>query len=83
MRIYHFVTSINTNIANKMAKPVQYALKMLQDELQRALALEACLQLARGVHLGRFPQVMQVSTGASCHQDRFRGCIHQVNIRDS
>ena len=45
--------------------------------------LKAGPQLAKGVHLGRNPQVMQVSTIASCHHDGLKGCIHQVNVRDS
>ena len=46
--------------------------KTLQDVLDRALTLEAGLQLAVGVHLGRSPQVMQVSTDISCHQERLK-----------
>ena len=84
MRIYHFVTSINnTNIADKIAKQVWYTPKTLQDALKRALNLEAGLHLAKGVHLGRSFQVMQVSTGVSCHQDGLEGCVHQANVRDS
>ena len=61
--IYHFVAGIsNTNIADKIAKQVRYAHRTLQDAFKRALTLEAGLQLAEGVHLGKFPQVMQVST---------------------
>ena len=53
MRIYHFVANINnTSLANKIAKQVQYALRTLQDEFERALALEVVLQLTKGVHLG-------------------------------
>ena len=53
------MTSINnTNIADKIAKQVQYAPRTLQDAFKRALILEAGLQLAEGVHLGRSPQVM-------------------------
>ena len=33
----------------------------------KGLTLEAGLQLAKGVHLGRFPQVMQISTTVPCH----------------
>ena len=54
----------NTSIADKIAKQVIYALKTLQDIFERAVTLEAGLQLAKGVHLGRSPQVMQVSTSA-------------------
>ena len=54
-RIYTFVTSINTGIADKIAKHVQYTPGILQDTFKRALALEAGLQLAKGVHLGRSP----------------------------
>ena len=84
MWIYHFVTRINnTSIADKIAKQVQYALRTLQDSFKRALTLEAGLQLAKGVHLGRFPQVMQVSPSTPCHHDGLEGCVHQVNVRDS
>ena len=71
------------SIAYKIAKQVWYAPKILQDAFERALAPEAGLQLAKGVHLGRSPQVMQVFTSASCHHNRLKGCIHQVNARDS
>ena len=58
-RIYHFVTNIkNTSIADKIAKQVWYVPRTLQDAFERALTLEAGLQLAKGVHLGRSPQVM-------------------------
>ena len=60
-----------------------YALRALQAALERALALETGLQLAEGVHLGRFPQVMQVSTSAPFHSDSLKGCVHQVHVRDS
>ena len=53
----------------------------LQDGFERALALEAGLELAKGVHLKRSPQVMQVSTSAFCHHDRLEGYAHQVNVR--
>ena len=66
----------NTNIAIKRAQQVWYA-------FERALTLEAGLQLAEGLHLGRSLQVMQVSTGAYCHQEGLKGCEHQVNVRDS
>ena len=70
MRIYHFVTSINNDsIADKIAKQVWYAQRTLQDAFERALTLEAGLQLAEGVHLQRSFQVMQVSTNVSCHHD--------------
>ena len=70
-------------MADMIAKQVQATLKILQDAFERDLALEAGLKLAKGVHLGTSLQVMQVSTGVSCHQDRFEGCIHQFNVRDS
>ena len=83
MRIYHFVTSINnTSTGDKIAKQVWYALRTLQDAFERVLTLEAGLQLAKGVHLGRSPQVIQVPTSVSCHHDRLKGCVHQVNVRD-
>ena len=82
--IYHFVTSINnTSIADKIAKQVRYAPRTLQDAFKRALTLEAGLQLAKGVHLGRSPQVMQVSTSAPCHPNGLKGCVHYVNVRDN
>ena len=60
MRIYHFVASIKyTSIPDKIAKQVQYAPRTLQDAFEMALTLEA-----KVVHLGRSPQVMQVSTSA-------------------
>ena len=37
-----------------------YAPRTLQDVSKRALVLEAGPQLFKAVHLGRFPQVMQV-----------------------
>ena len=81
MSIYHSVCSINiTSTAHKIGKQVPYALKTLQDAFQRAPALEAGLQLAKDVHLGRYPQVMQVSTSMFCYQDRLQRCIHQVNV---
>ena len=84
MRIYHFVTSINnTSIADKIAKQVWYAPRTLQDALERALTLEAGLHLAKGEHLGRSPQVMQVSTSVPHHHNGLECCIHQVNVRDS
>ena len=56
MRIYHFIVSINnTSIAEKIAKQVQYTLRTLQDAFERALTLEAGLQLAKGVHIERSP----------------------------
>ena len=57
--------------------------KTLQDAIKRALTLKAGLQLANGMHLGRSPQVMQVSTGVYCHQDGLKGCVYQVNVRHS
>ena len=83
-RICHFVTSINnTNKADKIAKQVWYAPRSLQDAFERALNLEAFLQLTKCVHLGRSPELMQVFTGVSYHQDMLKGCIHQANFRDS
>ena len=80
----YFVASINnTNIADKIAKQAGYTLKTLQDAFKRALTLEAGLQLAKGIHLGRSPQVMQVSASVSCHHDGLKGYVHQVNVRDS
>ena len=61
MGIYDFVTSIS----DKIAQQLWYALRTLQDAFKRALALENGLQLAKGVHLGRFLQVMQISPSAS------------------
>ena len=84
MRINHFVASINnTNIADKIAKQVWYAPRTLQDAFKRALAFQAGLQLATGVHLVRSSQVMQVSTSVCCHHNGLRSCTHQVNVRDS
>ena len=60
-----------------------YAPRTLQDAFERALALEAGLQWAEGLHLERFPQVMQVSTSMLCYCDSLDSCIHQVNVRDS
>ena len=60
-----------------------YAPKTLQDAFEKSFKLEAGPQLAEGVHLGRSPQVMQVFMGASCHQEGLKGCVHQVNVRDS
>ena len=37
-----------------------YAPRTLQDAFKRTLTLETGLQLAKGVHLGRSPQMMQV-----------------------
>ena len=83
-RMYHFVACINnTSIADKIAKPVQYTPRTLHDSFERALALEGGLQLAKGVHFGRSPQVMQVLTSASCHHDGLEGCVYQVIVRDS
>ena len=62
---------------------MRYAHRTLQDAFRRALSLEAGLQLAEGVHLGRSPQVKQVSTSESCHHDSLEGCVHQANVRDS
>ena len=62
----------NTSIAEKIAKQGQYAPQTLQDAFERALTLEAGLKLAKGVHLGRSPQVMQVSTSAPCHHDSLK-----------
>ena len=81
MRIYHFVTSINkTSRADKIAKQVWYILRTLQEAFHRALTLEAGLHLAKGVHIGRSPQVMQVSTSASYHHDKLKGCVHQAML---
>ena len=83
-RIYHFVSSINnTSIADRIAKQVWYAPRTLQDAFERALILEARLQLAEGIHLGRSPHVMQVSTSVTCHHDGLGNWVHQVNVRDS
>ena len=73
----------NTNIADKIAKQVQYAPRSLQDAFERALTLEDGLQPAKGEYLGRSPQLMQVSTSAPCQHDNLKGCIHQVNVRNS
>ena len=74
MRIYHFGTSINnTSIADKIAKKIWYVPRTLQDAFKRVLTLEAGLQLAKGVHLGRSPQVMQVSTSVPCHHNGLGG----------
>ena len=62
---------------------MQYAHRTLQDAFKRALTLEAGLQLAEGIHFGRFPQVMQVSNGASYHHNSLEGCVHQANVRDN
>ena len=56
---------------------------MLQYVLERTLTPEACLQLAKDVHLGRSPQVMKVFTGVSTHHIGLDRCVHQVNARDS
>ena len=61
---------------------MQYAPRTLQDAFERTLTLEADLQLAEGILLGRSPQVMQVSTSVPCHHDSLEGCVHQVNVRD-
>ena len=45
--------------------------------------MKAGLQLGEDVHLGKSPQVMQVTTSVPCHHDSLTGCIHQVNVRDS
>ena len=59
MKVYHFVASINnTTIADKIAKQVQYAPRTLQEDFKGAITLEASLQLAKGVHLGRSHQVI-------------------------
>ena len=55
-------------------------LEHCEDAFERALILEAGLQLAEGVHLGRSPQV---PTRVPCHHDSHEGCVHQVNVRDS
>ena len=82
--MHYFVAGMyNTSMAYKTAKQVWYAVRTLQDTSKRPLALEAGLQLADSVHLGRFPQVMQVSTSVSCHHNGLKECIHQVNVRDS
>ena len=46
---------------------------MLQDIFKRDLAHQAGLQLAKGVHLGRSPQVMQFSTSAPCDHNGLKG----------
>ena len=72
-RVYHFVTNIkNTSIADKIAKLMQYAPRTLQNAFERGLTLEAGLQLAKGVHLGRSPQVMQISTSVPCNPDNLK-----------
>ena len=91
MRIYHFVANINqylywqvinnSSIADKIAEQVWYTLRTLQDAFGRALTLETGLQLAKGVHFGRSPQMIQVYTGTSCHHNGLKGCVHQVNVR--
>ena len=47
-----------TSIADKIAKQVWYAPRTLQDAFERALVLEAGLQLDEGINLGKSPQVM-------------------------
>ena len=77
MWIYHFVTSIdNTSIADKIVKQVWYVPRTLQDTFKRALVLEVGLQLSKGVHWGRSPQVMQISTSVSCHHNGLEGYVH-------
>ena len=62
---------------------MRYAHRTLQDAFRRALTLEAGLQLAEGVHLGKFPRVMQVSNSESYHHNSLEGCVHQANVMDS
>ena len=84
MRIYNFMASINsTNIADEIAKWMCYAPRTLQDAFERPLTLGTGLQLAEGMQLGRSPQLMQVSTDISCHQEGLKGCVHEVNVSDS
>ena len=58
---------------------------MLQDVFEKAFTLKAGLQLAKGIHLGRSPQVMQVSIDANeaYNQERFNRCVHQMHIKDN
>ena len=61
IRISHFIASIsNIPLADKIAKQVQHDLTMQQDAFKKALTLEAALQLAEDVHLGRPHQIMQI-----------------------
>ena len=61
--IYHFIASIdNTAIADKIVRQVQDASIMLHKCITYTLILETDLQLADGIHLGRPPQLMLVST---------------------
>ena len=47
---------------------------------EKALILEAGLQLAESVHLRRPPQIMQISTNVPAQHSysRLKGCMHQV-----
>ena len=58
MRIYHVISSIT----DKIDKHVWNTPRAFKYAFKYALIPEAALQLAESVHLGRYPQVMQVST---------------------
>ena len=82
-RIYHFGASMdNNNTANKILKQVQVASRILQDTFKNTLTFETDLQLAECVHLGRPPQVMQISvhTKDLCSHDGLHGCTHQFML---
>ena len=69
-------------IGDWIATQVQDTQIVLQDAFKKALTLEAGLQLAEDVYLGRPPQVKQVSTDAQ-KQYNHEGCdrcVHQVHI---
>ena len=57
--------------------------KTLQDAFERGLTHEAGQQLTEGVHLGRSPQMMEVSTGVSCHQDGLKGAYTKLMLEIS
>ena len=85
-RVYHFVASINNNptIVYKITKQMLDAPIRLQEEFTKALILEAGLQLAEGVHLGK-PQVMQVSKDATkqCNTEGTDCRAPQVHVKDN
>ena len=86
MRIFGFMASINNmSIADKIVKWVKDAPRTPQDGFEKALTMEAGLQLSEGVHLGRSFQMIQISTDEheSCSQDGLDGCVHQMHIKDN
>ena len=72
------------NITNKIVKGVIGDPRTLQDTFEKVLTLKAGLQLAKGVHQGRYLQVKWIFTDAHkfYNQEGLMG-VHLMHIKDN